>query len=110
MLSAGTARREDERGRTMAYEFKSEKDNELKKFKQKTFGLSRLRLTAHSYDGKQPKIQITRQRRNSEDDDAEWKFSKLGRLDYHEIKWLGSVIRKQIIPWFEDHLAPGDRV
>ena len=93
----------------MPYEFKADKDKELKKFRQKTFGLTRLRLTAHSYDGKQPKIQITRQRRNSEDESAEWKFSKLGRLDYEEVAWLGKVIRKEIVPWLKDNLAPEDR-
>jgi hypothetical protein len=78
------------------------KDEVVQKFKQKTFGLTRLQLAAHSYDGGEPRLQITRQIRKDEDSE-DWKFVKLGRLDYLEAVWLGKAIRKVVKPWFEDY-------
>lgn len=80
-----------------------EKDILVQKFKQKTFGFTRLRVTANSYNDGEPKIQVARQRRK--DEDADWVFTKLGRLDYAEAKWLGKILRKQVTPWFEEYFA-----
>ena len=82
----------------------SSKDEVVQTFCQKTFGLSRLQLDARSYDGGEPRVQITRQIRKDEDSD-DWKFVKMGRLDYREAAWLGKALRKRVKPWFEDYFA-----
>jgi len=82
--------------------YSAEKDKLLQKFPKKTFGLTRVRIMAYSYDGGEVKIQVVRQRRNSEDSE-EWKPAKLGRLSYEEVKWIGRSFRKTVIPWMEDY-------
>ena len=88
----------------MAHSFNAEKDKMVQKFKKKTWGLTRLIVTAQSYGEGEPKIQITRQRRRNEDEE-DWKFSKTGRFNWEEIRWLAKVLKKAVVPWYEDYFA-----
>lgn len=81
----------------MAYD--QSKDKMIKKFKQKTFGLVRLRLTAHQYGDGDAKLQITRLRRNDEESE-DWKFTKLGRLNADEVTWISKRL-KEIAKWMK---------
>jgi len=84
--------------------YSSDRDKQLQSFKRKTWGLTRLQVTAHSYNSKEPKIQITRQIRSDEETE-EWTFMRLGRLDAQEIKWLAKIFRKEVLPWFDEFFA-----
>ena len=87
----------------MGHNYSAEKDVELQRFKQKTFGSTRIRLTAHSFDGGEVKLQVVRQRSN-DPDSGEWKFTKLGRLSFQEVAWLGRAIRRDVAPWMEEYI------
>lgn len=86
----------------MAFKYDESKDRVVKKFKKKTWAHTRLIVTAQSYDGGEPKIQILRHRRYSEDSEK-WNHSKLGRLSWEEIAWLAKVLPKTIVPWYVDY-------
>jgi hypothetical protein len=79
--------------------YNSDKDVIVKKFKQKTWGLTRLQIEAHSYNEGPAKIQITRLRRNSEEESEEWKFNKLGRLSLEEVAWITKIFKREVLPW-----------
>lgn len=83
--------------------FDNAKDSILFKSGWKTWENTRMRLEIHSYDKKEPRVQITRQRRN--DEDSDWGYTKPGRMDYEEAKFVGKILRKKVIPWLEEYFS-----
>jgi len=87
--------------------YDSSKDKTIKKFPQKTFGLTRIRLTVHQYGDKgDAKLQITRMRRSDEESD-EWQFVKLGRLTTEEVAWIAKKLPK-VAKWMR-HFDENDQ-
>ena len=71
-----------------------DKSLDIESFKEsKEFETSRITVGVFSYNGGEPKLQISRENRDQND---QWRFSKLGRMNKEEAKEILPILMKAV--------------